>query len=245
MKCALAAVGFINENIGYNKEMIADTLKKYADKADVVIFGEAFLQGFYGVNFSVEHDKMVAVSCEDIVIQQICSTAKEYAIAVSFGFIEREGESFFSSQMTVDRTGRVIDIYRRVSPGWKESFAGKEYCEGNGLHTFDFLGRKVAVGLCGDLWDEENITRMNELKPDLVWWPVYTDFNYLVWNHRIKYEYAEQADRMNTSVLYVNSVCLDKSKDCEIAKGGAALFEKGKIKMELPAGNEGVLIVEL
>lgn len=46
MKCALAAVGFINEDIEYNKAVLADTLRKCAGRADVVIFGEAFLQGF-------------------------------------------------------------------------------------------------------------------------------------------------------------------------------------------------------
>ena len=45
MKCALAGVGFINEDIEYNKAVLADTLRKCAGRADVVIFEEAFLQG--------------------------------------------------------------------------------------------------------------------------------------------------------------------------------------------------------
>ena len=45
MKCALAATGFINGDIEYNKAVLADTLGKCAGKADAVIFGEAFLQG--------------------------------------------------------------------------------------------------------------------------------------------------------------------------------------------------------
>ena len=35
MKCALAAVGFINGDIKYNKATIMDTLRKCAGKADV------------------------------------------------------------------------------------------------------------------------------------------------------------------------------------------------------------------
>ena len=49
MKCALAAAGFINGDIEYNKAVLADTLGKCAGKADAVIFGEAFLQGFAAV----------------------------------------------------------------------------------------------------------------------------------------------------------------------------------------------------
>ena len=50
MKCALAAAGFINGDIEYNKAVLADTLGKCAGKADAVIFGEAFLQGFDSLN---------------------------------------------------------------------------------------------------------------------------------------------------------------------------------------------------
>ena len=244
MKCALAAVGFINENIEYNKAILADTLRKCAGKADVVIFGEAFLQGFYGINFVVEHDITVSVSREDTVIREIGAIAKKHSIAVSFGFIEKNDNAFFSSQMTIDKNGRIIDLFRRVSPGWKKSLAAKEYCEGNGFHTFNFLDKKIAIGLCGDLWYEENITCLNQLKPDLVWWPVYTDYNDSEWNSTTKFEYAEQAGKISVPVFYVNSVCVDKSGNYEIAKGGAALFDKGFIKEELPSGQEGILIVE-
>lgn len=61
MKCALAGVGFINEDIEYNKAVLADTLRKCAGRADVVIFEEAFLQGFYGINFIAKHDTTVSI----------------------------------------------------------------------------------------------------------------------------------------------------------------------------------------
>ena len=39
MRCALASMGFINENIQYNKNVIIDTMIRYAKDADIVIFG--------------------------------------------------------------------------------------------------------------------------------------------------------------------------------------------------------------
>lgn len=220
MKCALAAVGFINEDIEYNKAVLADTLRKCAGRADVVIFGEAFLQGFYGINFIAKHDTTVSISRDDMIIREICSMAKEYTIAVSFGFIEKENDVFFSSQMTIDKNGQIIDLYRRVSPGWKESFAGKEYCEGDGFHTFHLLGREVAVGSCGDLWYEENITCLNELEPDIVWWPVYTDYNYLEWNNTVKFEYAKQAGKKlpthKDNISNYRSSSIEKATDSEL-----------------------------
>ena len=45
-------------------------------------------------------------------------------------------------------------------------------------------------------------------------------------------------------VLYVNSVCLDREGH-EIARGGAAYFQDGKIKRQTPAGEESILYVRL
>lgn len=244
MRCALASMGFMNEDLQYNKKVIIDTLIECSTKADIVIFGEAFLQGFYGATFNVEHDARIAISQDDLIIREICSVARQYATAVSFGLIEKTEDCFYSSQITIDSDGRVIDLYRRVSPGWKEPFASNRYCEGKGFHTFSFRGKKIVVGLCGDLWFNENIDEVKQLRPDVVFGPVYTDFNFNEWNTSMKYEYAFQASKACETVLYVNSFCRDKEGD-EFAKGGAALFRKGSISREVPSGKEAVLFVEV
>lgn len=244
MRCALASMGFVNENVQYNKNVIIDTMIKCSNVVDIVIFGEAFLQGFYGATFEIEHDEKLAISQNDLIIKEICSIAKEYRIAVSFGFIEKVEECFYSSQITIDSSGNIIDVYRRVSPGWKEEFANEQYREGKGFHIFSYMDRKIAVGLCGDFWLDTNIDEVKQLLPDIVFWPVYTDFNYNEWNTSIKYEYAEQAGKIGGKVLYVNSVCKDKEFD-DIARGGSVLYVNGEISQEIPSGKEDILFVEV
>lgn len=244
MKFALAAVGFINEDIQHNKNVIINNMKKCAGSADIVIFGEAFLQGFYGVTFSESHDASIAIEEDSEIFREICTAAHEHSIAVSFGFIEKKGDSFYSSQITIDKNGYVIDLFRRVSPGWKEAFANAKYCEGRHFHTFLFEEKKVAIGLCGDLWFDENINEIRDLEPDIVWWPVYTDYNYNSWNSEIKHAYARQAGKIGKPVFYVNSQCIDKANEEEIAKGGACFFSNGRIECEIASGKAGILVVE-
>ena len=245
MRCALAAKGFINNDLQYNKQVIIDTMINYASEADIVLFGEAFLQGFYAATFDPEHDKTLAIAQDDCIIREICDTAKQYAIAVSFGFIEKAGDIFYSSQITIDQSGTIIDVFRRVSPGWKLPHADDTiYREGEGFHLFTFMDKKITVGLCGDLWYDENIASVKQLHPDIVCWPVYTDFNFNEWNSSMKLEYAEQVCSIGAKVLYVNSVCLDKEAD-EIARGGAVLFVNGQIEAEVPAGEEDVLLIKV
>lgn len=245
MKFALAAKGFINEDLDFNKGVILKTLEDYRGRADMVLFGEAFLQGFYGPTFDLDHDLNVALALNHPVFDEIAGKARETSIAVSFGFIERERETIYSSQVTIDSQGKIVDVFRRVSPGWKIEGAGESYREGEGFHSFLLEGRKMAVGLCGDLWFDENIRQIKDLQVDLLLWPVYTDFPFKEWNSSIKYDYAVQASRVCPRTLLVNSFCLDKRDEEEIAKGGAAFFLHGRIGKDLPAGEEGVLFVEV
>lgn len=243
MKIALAAVGFITNDVAYNKKKIVDVLREYSGKADLVLFGETFLQGFDSLNWSFDRDKDVAVEVSSPIIAEIREAAREYSVAVSFGYVERAGDKLYSSQLTIGKDGGVIDNYRRISRGWRESFTDFHYCEGKEFSKFSFEGKTFAVGLCGDFWDDAIAAKMRELSPDAVLWPVYTDFDYNEWNTSMKLEYAEQAKKVGDNVFYVNSVCLKTEAD-EIARGGAVWFRKGEIADEKPAGHESVLIAE-
>ncbi|WP_103981692.1 carbon-nitrogen hydrolase family protein [Helcococcus massiliensis] len=242
MKIALAAVGFVTNDIEYNLGKIKDIVKKYYKEVDLLVFGESFLQGFDCLTWEYLKDTEIALDRESYYIKRIKSLAKEYQVAISFGYIEKDKEKIYSSQLTINKNGEILDNFSRVSIGWKEPIADFHYCEGEGFRQFNYLNKSISIALCGDLWYEENCIQMKELNTDIVLWPVYTDFNFQEWNDTIKYEYAEQAEKCGNKLLYVNSHCLERDSD-SIARGGAALFSNGKIESEIPAGEEGVLIV--
>lgn len=244
MRCALAALEFVNNDTERNLQTILLAMQQYAGRADLIVFGEAFLQGFDAADFDPSHDRLIAITTDDPIVQQLCEAARRCRLAVSFGFIEQDGCYFYSSQLTIDATGDITDHYRRVSPGWKLPHAGERYREGGGFHTFPFCGKRVAVGLCGDLWYDENIDALCRLAPDVVLWPVYTDFTPQEWNDAERLEYAAQAGRLATDVLYVNSVCSDPGIEGK-AMGGAAHFRSGEIIADIPSGGAGVLLVDI
>lgn len=252
VKIALAAAGFITGNSTYNKDKIIQFLSKFSGKADMVVFGETFLQGFNSLCWDFEKDASMAVSAyqpqfETSLIDEIRSAARKNSIAVSFGYIERNGDTLYSSQLTVGSDGSIVNNFHRVSPGWKEVAADSHYREGTEFPVFQYGGKTFSVGLCGDLWYEENLQKMCGLQCDAVLWPVYTDYHFREWNTSAKYEYADQIKNISADVLYVNSVCMDPGHgdDDEIARGGAVHFNNGTIVQELASGAEGVLVVEL
>ena len=80
MKCALAAVGFLNGDVQHNQRVMKHVMKGCSGRADVVLFGEAFLQGFYGATFEAAHDRQMALCQGDAILQEIGRAAKTYAI---------------------------------------------------------------------------------------------------------------------------------------------------------------------
>lgn len=244
MKINLMSLAFKTKDLEGNKKIIIKSMREYAHKADLLVFGESFLHGFEALSWDYEKDKAIGIDLDDDIIKEIKLAARENSIAVSFGMIEKLHEALYSSQITIDKAGEVIDVFRRVSDGWKEPIADAHYKEGDGFHTFDFDGKKVLVGICGDFWHEELIKNAGAIDKDLVLWSVYTDFEPRVWNEEEKFEYAKQAAKLKTPILYVNSVCYDFDEPY-ISKGAACYFCGGKIIKEVPSGAEAVLDIDI
>lgn len=249
MKVLLAALGFRNKDMTFNMRVMQETMRQYAEKTDLIVFGETFLQGFDCLTWDFDKDVEMAVCMEGPVIAQMKRTAKETNTAISFGYVEKnsckiDADKLYSSQITIGKNGEIIDNYRRVSGGWKETIADYHYCEGEAFHTFEFCGKSISIGLCGDLWYDDNVERIKSLNADVVLWPVYTDFNYRKWNDTLIFEYAQQSKRVSANVLQVNSVSLGQDPE-SFARGGAEYYKNGEIASRVLAGEEGVLLVEV
>ena len=221
-----------------------ETLSRSMDEkrgADLLVFGEAFLQGFDGLTWDVEEDKDIALSLQDNAIMLLRGLAKEYSVAVSFGFYEKEQRTIYSSNLFIDKNGDVLDVYRRVSKTWTPKHAGQQYKTGEDFQVFHYMGKRFLVAICGDLWFAENLDRINELEPELILWPLYIDYSTEEWLAGDKDEYVRQVSGLNAPVLMVNSF-LQESKG---AVGGAYLFHGGMVKASLPLGETGSLSIPI
>lgn len=245
MRIALADAPVKNRNIEFNIQSMIDAIEKTRGQADAIIFGESVLQGFDSLCWDYETDRNMAVALSDAPIQRMCEAARQYAIAVSFGFIERIENILYSSQIFIGSDGEIVNVFHRVSVGWKElSGTDDHYREGQYFEKFCYGGKSFAVGLCGDLWTDGRPEEMKALKADVILWPVWCDYRADEWNNIIKHEYAEQAALCGECVLLVNPFCPD-SNVSDAAAGGALCFRNGSIVAEKPSGNSEILIVEV
>lgn len=237
MKIALAAARQIDRDIAHNLKQLERFMRAAkADGADMVCFGETFLQGFDCFEWNYEQDRHMAVSTDSDVFQQVCRMSGENGVDVLFGFAESDGMVIYSSAALIAE-GKLHQLYRRISRGWKEyTRTDDHYREGDAVPVFDYRGKKCVIGLCGDLWDYPERFCLGE---DVLFWPVYINYTPEEWENGEREAYAAQAKLCCGSTLMINCICGGD------ARGGAVFFENGKIAAELPMGEEGLLIVEV
>lgn len=237
MKIALASARIVDRDIKHNLAQMERYVKKAkAEGAELVCFGEAFLQGFNALSWKYEEDKEIALTTSSSVFAKIKKLTKEEGVDVLFGYNELEGESIYSSCALICN-GEIIFNYRRISKGWKEySKTDEHYKEGLSVEVFNYKNKKCAIGLCGDIWDYPERFALAE---DILFWPVYVCWTKEEWESGGKIEYAEQAKLCCENTLYINSIC-----DGD-AFGGAIHFVDGKIQKELPIFHDGLLYVTI
>ena len=246
MKIALAALGFKNGDIEFDAGVVLHALEKLKGKADLVIFGETFLQGFDGLAWEYEKDLGNALSLEDPRIREIQRKAKETGVALSLGLFEIYEGKLYDTQIAIDKNGDIIHTYRRISASWKESFVkDPRYAEGESFSVFRFMEKTFLVALCGDLWYEDILSKAKQVASDYLIWPVYLDYNSERWNNEEKFAYRDQAALLSRPTFLVNSYCIDKEDISYYSKGGACYFDGGEIIKEIPSGEEGILLLDL
>ena len=237
MRIALASARIVDRDINYNLSQMERYMKEAkTNGADLVCFGEAFLQGFNSLSWRYEEDRKIALSPFSQEFMQIKTLTTKIGIDVLFGYNELEKDTLYSSCAMI-ANGEIIHNYRRISKGWKEySKTNEHYKEGSLVEAFEYKGKKCVISLCGDLWDYPQRFALGE---DLLLWPVYVCWTKEEWENGGKLEYAEQAKLCCKNTLFINSLCDGN------AFGGAAQFLDGKIQRELPILNEGLLYVTL
>ena len=237
MKIALASARIRNRDISHNlSQMERYMLAAKQAGAELVCFGETFLQGFDALTWRFADDQEMAVSTDSALFAEICRLSGKHGVDLLFGSVERSGDALYSSCALIAE-GKLYHNYRRISRGWKEyTKTDEHYREGDSVEVFRYRGKRCVIGLCGDLWDHPE---RFALGGDVLFWPVYTCWTAEEWESRVKADYATQAARCCPRALYVNSLCGDD------ALGGAAFFENGTVRQELPMGTEGLLFVEV
>lgn len=238
----MAGLTTVTGDLKGNTRRLVDTIDRYAGcGANAVLTCEAYLQGFESVTFDPATDRVVAVTVDAPEHAPITDAARRTGIAVGYGYVERDGDRFFSTYRVVSPDGVVLE-QRRISAGWREEWADPEvYGVGDDVQVVEWMGHRTAVALCGDLWSDQ--PRFTGLGIDLLLWPVFVSFPPRQWLAEQLDAYAERAATVAPQALLVNGAAT--SEDGEYT-AGAALLSDGRVAAASGFdGQDTCLVVEV
>lgn len=247
MRIALANYGFKNNDIEFNLAQIERGLSAVSSKtgheasagstADLLCFGEAFLQGFDSLTWDYGTDRTVAVAQDSEVMRRICSLSAKYDVDLVVGYIELAGDAIYSS-CAVIVNATLVHNYRRISRGWKEyTRTDGHYREGDSVDAFEYKGHRITLALCGDMWDYPERFKTD----DLLIWPVYVNLPLQKWQQEEEADYIKQAQLASDNTLMIDSLCRETDPDGAAA---AFYFRNGQIAAQTKYGVEDIVIID-
>ena len=87
MKIGLVSYEFKNGKIEYNIKKIEKAIISANGKADLLCFGETFLQGFDSLSWNYETDKDVAIAKDSLIMEKLKKLSEKYKIDLGIGYI--------------------------------------------------------------------------------------------------------------------------------------------------------------
>jgi len=195
MKIALAVprlVKDINANIITINDLISEAC---LNGASLILLPEATLTGLIN-NDVYEHDIKISLSINDKIVADLCAQAKNKSVWLCFGFLEKEDNRIYDSAVLVNPTGEISIHYRRINPQWRaQNLPASQYAEGDEMKSTTTPFGKTAIVICGDLFDDNVLSMLDPIRPDLILFPFARCFPSKIkdvqkeWDETEKYEY--------------------------------------------------------
>ena len=256
MKIAIAQLNYHIGNFERNTAKIIENIQKSkAEGAELVVFTELSVTGYYPHDL-LERKEFIEQSEE--ALNRIATHCNGIAAIVGGPRInpEPQGKKLFNSaffmyngaiQHVVNKsllpTYDIFDEYRHFEPN--KTFS-----------VFDFGGKKIAITICEDLWDEQEtqnefgreklyqlspLKELSALNPDLVINISASPFSFNQENSR-KNILIKNAIKYQLPIVYANQV----GAHTELIFDGGSVFlnKKGEIQEELNYFEEDFRIID-
>nr|WP_299072712.1 carbon-nitrogen hydrolase family protein [uncultured Allomuricauda sp.] len=170
LKVALAQIAPVWLDKQATLEKIEQTILEAAEeKAELLVFGEAFLPGYpfwlaytEGAAWNLKVNKELhahyarnSIQIEAGELDAICKLTKENNIAIYLGIMERAkdrgGHSLYCSLVYIDPTGEIKSIHRKLQPTYDERLTWAPG-DGNGLQVHPLKQFTVGGLNCWENW---------------------------------------------------------------------------------------------
>lgn len=187
---------------------------------DFIVFPEYCLTGFREWDFS-------GAKLYGEIVKRVSTLAKNNAVYVIFGLLEPYKDCVYNSALLINREGEVILRHRKFQEPMK-------FCTGNTVKTAKTEFGKVAIIICGDLYNKRILKWIKRKKPDFLFVPMeYSPESGKISEEDLK-AMSERVKLLSVKAFIVNSY----------PPGGAWVFDEGGNLLRKSSGDK-LLIFEV
>jgi len=196
-----------------------------SEQADLLLLPELFACGYnIGSVVAARAEALDGPTCA-----AISELARDFGIAICYGFAERSGDDLYNAAVTLSERGEVLSHQRKLAipPGYEKDC----FTAGQGCSFFAFRGFKIATLICYDAEFPETVRHVAGMGVDLVLVPTALSVGWAWVAHKMiptrAYEngvflaYANSAGTEN-GMTYLGASVIAAPDGEEIARAGDA-----------------------
>ncbi|MEO2151915.1 MAG: carbon-nitrogen hydrolase family protein [Thermococcus sp.] len=185
---------------------------------DFVVFPEYCLTGFAEWDFS-------GAKLYGELVERVSKLAKENGVYVVFGLLEPYRDCVYNSALLINRNGEVLLKPRKFQEPMK-------FCTGNTVRTARTEFGKVAIIICGDLYNKRIAKWVRRKRPDYLFVPMEYSPDYGELNEEDVEAMAERVKLLGVRIFIVNSY----------PPGGAWVFDENGKLIARSRGEEHLIV---
>lgn len=253
MKIAIAQLNYHIGNFEGNlQKMLAAVESAKTQGADLVCFGELAVCGYPPRDF-LEFDDFIRQSYESIKALRHASRGIGIVVGAPTRNPFLEGKDLYNSAYLLHE-GQVVGVQHKALLPTYDIFDEYRYFEpASEFRTVDFMGKKIALSVCEDIWNVGNenplyticpLDEMMHEKPDFIINISASPFSYTQAEERI-HVVRTNVQRYGIPMFYINHV---GAQTDIIFDGGSLVFSAangGQLYDEMPYFEEGLRLYEL
>lgn len=245
-KVALVSLS-LKSDVEKNLLTIAESVKNaQREGCRLICFPECALTGLPSEDYKADIE--LATEIPGDITDRIGYLSKRHSIYIAIGLLEKRDGRLFDTAVLFDDRGKIMLKYRRINPRWHGRNVSKNlYVEGTDINICSTPFGRIALAICGDIFDNEVVKRIREAKPDYLIVPMLRSFggdchDKEEWEKEEKRVYARQVAKIGVTALLVNAFETGE----EGGFGGSLIISQdGEITAETEIGMPSTLIAEL
>ncbi|MCK5134335.1 MAG: NAD+ synthase [Bacteroidales bacterium] len=258
MKIALAQLNYYIGDFEGNLTRILDAVHQATEKeSDLVVFSELSICGYPPLDLLERED--FTATCNRYVEKLAESIGKEIGVLIGGPEFNtgKEGKLLFNSVFFL-QGGKIQQVFRKTLLPTYDIFDEYRYFEPN--HEFnilEFKGKRLAVTICEDLWDEQPfesefsrsrlyttnpLEELNRFKPDMIINLAASPFSHRKLDLKQSI-FTNKAARYGLPVLYCNQV--GAHTELIFEGGSLAINNNGEVVRRLDFFQEDFDVIDL